>query len=434
MTADQYFQQLKQEYLTNYQGDNPYKMDIIFDKNIHKSRLYNFCRRMPKGADLHTHGFATLPVAELIDYLCQHPELVIQMEAGRPGKIINSQIVSPLPEGCLTMQECLDRGVLDLDKCRMLWTAGRPSEEIRLWDWFELLFEKDFALFSTPDLAEDFYKAIFAYYQTIGIKHAELRVLFFGDHTTAMNHGRSILNALNHHRQSDPTFSAKITGCLLKYRHLNHQFDEMLLDNAIYVHEHLKDDMAGGVDFLNSIDLLNEEDSSFRLEEYVDLLRKAKEQHPNLSFTIHAGESLLDNDREIFGALKIGASRIGHGLNLYRYPELKKQLIDKDICLEVCPISNNNLKYCSDLRQHPAKEYFREGIPMVLASDDPSYQENTPLADDFFAAIVCWDLSLEDIKKLCSNSIRYAFLPEKQKNTLIKTWETDWDQFIMSLQ
>lgn len=70
------------------------------------------------------------------------------------------------------------------------------------------------------------------------------------------------------------------------------------------------------------------------------------------------------------------------------HPELKHIIKDKDICLEVCPVSNQSLGFCDDLRQHPANDYLREGIPMVLCSDDPTYQENNSLTDDFFMAIL----------------------------------------------
>jgi adenosine deaminase CECR1 len=132
----------------------------------------------------------------------------------------------------------------------------------------------------------------------------------------------------------------------------------------------------------------------------------------------------------IADAYLLKAKRVGHGLNLYRYPALADMFAKEKIPLEICPVSNQMLGYTPDLRAHPAVEYIRRGIPVVLGPDDPLVFGNGGLSYDFFMATVYWDLSLADIKQLCMNSITYSATTEKEKAALMDRWQKKWDAFI----
>ena len=69
-------------------------------------------------------------------------------------------------------------------------------------------------------------------------------------------------------------------------------------------------------------------------------------------------------------------------------------------------------------------------MPITICSDDPAYQEHVTLTDDFFAAIVCWDLGLAEIKQLCMNSITYSCLDDVQKEELMQSWNEQWEAFL----
>ncbi len=160
---------------------------------------------------------------------------------------------------------------------------------------------------------------------------------------------------------------------------------EEIFRNSAAMNKKVKD---GNDDFVVGIDLVNEEDVSRSVSEYSELIQKTLSDAPKLNVNLHAGETCDPNNNEIAQAIMLGSKRIGHGLNLWAHPELKAEIRKKNICLEVCPISNQSLGFCDDLREHPAKQYFREGIPIALCSDDPTYQENSTLSDDYFSAIL----------------------------------------------
>lgn len=86
----------------------------------------------------------------------------------------------------------------------------------------------------------------------------------------------------------------------------------------------------------------------------------------------------------------------------------------RSMALEICPISNQMLRYTSDLRLHPANALLHKGVQCVLANDDPQILGNTGLTYDFISAFLAWDLDLWQIKQLIVNSIVYSAIPRKK--------------------
>ena len=77
-------------------------------------------------------------------------------------------------------------------------------------------------------------------------------------------------------------------------------------------------------------------------------------------------------DFNLFDAILLNATRIGHGYAITKHPAAKKMAIEKNIAIELCPISNQVLKLVDDLRNHPIVELIQDGnFPIVIAPDDP---------------------------------------------------------------
>src|SRR6266566_3774741 len=107
-----------------------------------------------------------------------------------------------------------------------------------------------------------------------------------------------------------------------------------------------------------------------------------------LRLTAHAGESA--GPESIWGALNLGAERIGHGLTACQDTELVEELARRQIPVEICLTSNLRTGCCGGIGEHPLRSYFDKGLMVTLNSDDPamfstSLAREYQLAQDSFA-------------------------------------------------
>lgn len=88
-----------------------------------------------------------------------------------------------------------------------------------------------------------------------------------------------------------------------------------------------------------AVDLAGAE-ALFPTEDYEDLFAKAKKDE--IPFTIHAGEAGDADD--VRAAVRMGATRIGHGVRIAGNEEVIQLVKDAGIFLEMCPTSNRQTK------------------------------------------------------------------------------------------
>lgn len=96
-------------------------------------------------------------------------------------------------------------------------------------------------------------------------------------------------------------------------------------------------------DFFVGFDLVGQEDLGRPLVEFAPQLLQAKSTYPNLKFFFHAGETDWHGthaDSNIIDAILLNATRIGHGYSITKHPEALRLAKERNIAIEVCPISN----------------------------------------------------------------------------------------------
>lgn len=49
---------------------------------------------------------------------------------------------------------------------------------------------------------------------------------------------------------------------------------------------------------------------------------------------------------------------------------------------------------------------------------------------DYLYAFLAWDLDIQDLKKLCLNSIQFSSVSEDEKKELYKFFQYKWDRFL----
>lgn len=430
--CDAKLRSLRQKFIDDCGVDVPYNVDTLNDSRITESELFRVLRQLPKGADLHVHGLCLMPAKEFVDYLLTNDEIQVCTQGEDIGKLFCGPDKSSYPAGCMTVSEIINRGVMTHEELEVLWTLRGCPTGMRAWDYFEKMFLWHGGQDESLSVYEEYYYASFNYYVSQRIFHVEPRSLFFGTHEEAVAKAKAIRNAYYRVKKEHPEFTCMVMGASLKAKSLPMELTDMLIENALYIKEQVKDefDHAHTGEFISGIDLVNEEDISKPLKDMRESIEKGLKNHPSGRVFLHAGESLYPESNNLIDAYLLGAERIGHGFNLYRYPNLIDNIKAADICLEVCPISNRTLGYIEDLRLHPAVEYIRRGVPVALCSDDPGYQEMATLTDDFFAAVLCWGFGLAEIKQLIINSIDYASLDSVRKHKLRVSWNRAWEEFV----
>ena len=132
----------------------------------------------------------------------------------------------------------------------------------------------------------------------------------------------------------------------------------------------------------------------------------------------HAGEE--GPPEYIWEALSLlKVKRVDHGVQCLQDKKLVQKLLDDQIPLTVCPLSNIKLCVFKKLKDHNLKKLLNIGLMVMVNSDDPAYFGGY-INKNLIECQAALDLSKEDIKKLIINSFKSSFLIESKKKEWIE--------------
>lgn len=135
----------------------------------------------------------------------------------------------------------------------------------------------------------------------------------------------------------------------------------------------------------------------------------------------HAGEE--GNADYVWEAIDIlNIKRIDHGNNALQDPELVAEIINRDMALTVCPLSNKALQVVPDLKEHPLKRMMELGLKVTVNSDDPAYFGGQ-VNQNYTEIRKALNLSKKDIYELAKNSFTYSLLNENKKKVYLDELE-----------
>ncbi|PWZ00468.1 Metallo-dependent hydrolase [Testicularia cyperi] len=192
-------------------------------------------------------------------------------------------------------------------------------------------------------------------------------------------------------------------------------------------------------EWIVGFDLVGHEDPLLPLSYYIpELLRfraRCMEEGLDIPFVFHAGETLEDGgdaDLNLYDAIALETKRIGHGVSLARHPSLTDIVKRHDICIEICPISNQVLGYTSSIAAHPSLlALLNQNVPVALSNDDASIFENFGLSYDFYQlAVSSKSTSLVSLATLARTSLRHSLVDQNTKQILLCDFENRWSRFI----
>jgi len=254
---------------------------------------------------------------------------------------------------------------------------------------------------------EDFYDLTWAYFEKIASQNVRHTEIFF-DPQTHTDRGiafEAVVHGIHRAQEDARTqlgISSRLIMCFL--RHLNPEAAMRTLEEA----KPFRDWIIGvGLDSSEK----GRPPSLFQ-----EVFERAREQ--GYLTVAHAGEEgPAEYVREAIELLK--AARIDHGVRAMEDEELMSYLIDHQVPLTVCPLSNIKLRVFDSMRDHNVKQMLDRGACVTINSDDPAYFGGY-LLENFRAAQQELGMSKTDLVKITRNAIAAAFLPEDEKENLRK--------------
>jgi len=148
---------------------------------------------------------------------------------------------------------------------------------------------------------------------------------------------------------------------------------------------------------------------------FKDVYDRAREA--GLLAVAHAGEEgPPEYVWEALDALK--AQRIDHGVRSIEDDRLVGRLVDEQIPLTVCPLSNVKLRVFPNLESHNLRQLLDRGLLVTVNSDDPAYFGGY-VADNMQATAAALGLSREQQLLLARNSFVASFLPDAAKRAYL---------------
>lgn len=145
----------------------------------------------------------------------------------------------------------------------------------------------------------------------------------------------------------------------------------------------------------------------------------ARAKKAGLHITVHSGEAdIPEAVANVRTAIeKLGAERIGHGLQVHRSPEMMRYLRDHQIPLELCPTSNWLTNAVPSIEAHPFRKLMEAGVPVTINSDDPGIFD-IDLTNEYRVLRDLHGLTLADFERCNDTAAAHSFLPleVKQKN------------------
>ncbi|KAG2077911.1 Metallo-dependent hydrolase [Suillus decipiens] len=449
---------------------HPYAgMEFLHAKEIIvKTDLYSkIVSKMPKGGLLHLHQNASVEARMVLDLALGHPAIHIRV----PGPLDAASLETVLPKiqpipveqypaadaigitdllytgGWVPIKEARELfdpalgGPAGFDKWVLSAFMINPSDAFETYNTPMKIWQKFGSTFAVTDpiirfvpIQKEYLRMCIRSSIDDGISYIEIRTSFFNkyilaeDAKTKLEIRKLLLiirevtdemkAEMKEKGREDDFAGLKIIYCTLRI--ISPEELEAELDQCSRFKQEFPDLIAG-------FDLVGHEDGAEckPLIYYAEPLLRFAEQHPDIPFIFHAGETLGDGtaaDMNLYDAILLGTKRIGHGLSLAKHPKLMQICREKKIAIE---------RLTSSMPMHPLPMIMNQGIPVVLSSDDPAMFNNMGLSFDFFQVLVASEVTgLLTLGQMARDSITYSMLDEQSKRTAMDAWERRWTKFV----
>jgi adenosine deaminase CECR1 len=421
------------------QDDFSARFDEI-KKTATDGELYRFLYELPKGGDLHNHmGGENLPetwykvatnTTVVHDTFYVRTKLLDCPDSTEPllyDITINQASYDSLSPGRKKEYEPL-AGLSGAEKAEWLSNLWLDTPAKGREEFFQNIWPRIGAMERNPHLMAEMLVENMKLFGAEHVRYIETQAFVFGLNTNAFsnpdNSPLSLDDALNVFRARLKQSDAVATGVTVRFQSCVLRFTPWAIqgvENAYQFMDHNRDLFVG-------INMAGREDNEKGYpSQFQDVYRRMRSRYPNIQISIHAGESDEPNFH-IRDTLYLGATRIGHGVNLYTDPQTMLIMRACNFLVEINLISNKLLEYTPDLDKHPFPNYLRFGIPVCLNTDDRG-MFGSDLTDEYFTAVKHYNLTWEEIVDLGRNSLTHSFVQPAEKGRMLGTYRSDLQKF-----
>ena len=431
---------LQQSMIADYKANHffpPARNFYNSKAHIEQTKLFTILKKMPKGGILHLHSGAMGNARWMVEKAIELPEMHVFWEATNKqftkGQL-QAYAKDKAPKGFRPAQEIAKTNPNFKKELVNLLTFDEDidRDSVDIWKEFEYVFQRINGFLTYEKVAIDYLVHGAEILIADNIQHAEFRTFFTsrfydldGNKNTEAEYLEILETVEKRIKAIDPDFTFILLQQSLRF------FDKARIGQEVLdAHEY----HSKYPRWVRGFDLVAEEDNGhttlFHAKQFLKIDSLKKATGIDLPLYLHDGESNWASTANLYDALLLGTKRIGHGFNLFRFPTLIELVKEKNVCIEVNPLSNQILGYIRDLRMHPASTYLRRGVNCVISSDDPLIFDYEGLSYDFWSVFLAWELDLASLKKLTRNSIEYAALMEAEKEKAMVVWEKRWNEFV----
>ncbi|EGX54335.1 hypothetical protein AOL_s00004g368 [Orbilia oligospora ATCC 24927] len=442
-------------------------------ERMEKTLLWKVVKRMPKGALLHSHFDAMCDMRWMCEAAIETPNVLVSVPkplltpedyatAGAPTFRIGEPDSNSIPFTSSSYEpntlvplasQITPSNREDFINYFIRHTTISIPESLsqhhglhNIWRRFQAVFGVILGISQHTPFFRKMVTRVMSQLAADGVRYVDIRTVFFVPENPEDRH-KGAYQQLAAFKEELEAFKAtpegkNFWGARIIWTTLRMHSREYIEENMRYcveVYKKFPDIIAG-------FDLVGQEDLGRPL---VDLIPELKyfetlcaQEGVTIPFFLHAGEVNSDgdvHDENLFDAILLGTKRIGHGFSMYKHPLLLEEVKERNICLEVCPISNEVLRLASSILSHPLPSFMANGVAVALANDDPGIlgQGATGMSHDFFQVLQAFDnVGLEGVGDLVETSVMFAAfegeevgvvrpggLREKYLNELKEEWE-----------
>ncbi|CAK7225028.1 hypothetical protein SBRCBS47491_005752 [Sporothrix bragantina] len=194
-------------------------------------------------------------------------------------------------------------------------------------------------------------------------------------------------------------------------------------------------------EYIAGFDLVGQESMGKPLRQFVPEFIAFQEECAQLGikipFLFHCGETLdmgTDVDGNLIDALLLNSKRIGHGFALPRHPHILQEMKRKNVCVEVCPISNEILGLTPRIGGHAVYSLLAQNVPCTINSDNGTLFQSS-LSHDFYQVLVGKsDMGLFGWRQLAEWSLIHScFSSDSAMADARVRWLEEWRDYVVWL-